>query len=131
LKWIYTDEIEIPIESVDCIEESNAWQLWMYGNFFCLPALTTIVEEHLVSMFNPENVCFFWNHIHKLEASVLHQACKKYFCSNLQSITNTAGLLALDRNILVEVFYQKQTDAALLSPKTLHITWNSQNMCGS
>jgi len=68
-------------------------------------------------MFNPENVCLFWNHIHKLEASALHQACKKYFCSNLQSITNTAGLLALDRNILIEVFYPKQTDAALLSPQ--------------
>jgi len=120
LKWIYTDEIEIPVESVDRIEQSNAWQLWMYGNFFCLPAFISIVEERLVTMLNPENVCFFWNHIHTLEASTMHQACKKYFCSNLQSITSTAGLLALDRNILLEVFYPKQEpDAVLLSPQLL------------
>jgi len=109
LKWIYTDKIEISSDSVvDRIEQSRGWKLWSYSNFFCLPKLTSIVEQHLINVINSTNVCYFWNHVHKLDATNLQQACKKYFTSNLHSIVNTPGLLALERAILLDVFYAKQ-----------------------
>jgi len=67
-------------------------------------------------MLSTDNVCYFWNHVYKLDAKNLQQACKKYFCSNLHTIVNTAGLLALDRAVLLDVFYAKQdADASGIS----------------
>jgi len=74
------------------------------------------LEQHIVSLLNSENVCYFWNHIQTLEAPFFQEACKKYFCSNLHLIFNTSGFLALDRTILLAVFYPKQnSDASGLS----------------
>jgi len=121
---MYTDEISLPLfEGPNVpLEDAKLWEFWMASNFFCLPALTLIVEHHMSTLINSENVCYIWNYVNKLEAKLLQEACKHYFSHNLNIIVSTAGFLSLDRQLLLDVFYTNQEEKRDLSGLATHFS---------
>jgi len=99
LKWIYTDELDLEslVNSNERLENSIAWHLWMSSNYLCLHSLLSLVEQHLISSLNCENVCYFWNNVQRYEAALLQQACKDFFMNNLKTIVDTPGFNCLDK----------------------------------
>jgi len=108
LKWIYTDEITFPPIHNEKLEESLLWKIWKASSFFCLPNLTLAIEKHIISLITVENVCYFWNYIHKLEANTLEEYCRQFFCNNLHLLVNSSNFISLDRKLLLDTFFIQQ-----------------------
>jgi hypothetical protein len=129
LKWIYTDEIDLDslvIEN-ERLENSFAWQLWMSSNYLCLHSLLSVVEQHLITSLNFDNVCYFWNHVQSVEAATLQHACKDFFIQNLHAVIDTPGFHHLDRKLVLEGLckFQSPSETTTTTPSNNHSTSNS------
>lgn len=106
LRYLYTDEIEMPEEA----EEAAA--LLMLADEYMLPSLKRECEVALLTRVRERNVSYLLNKSDMYGANVLKEVCKQYVLDNFDTKPSLGEELAKFPHLLVEI-----TTAAIVGNK--------------
>eukprot|EP01129_Flabellula_baltica_P011137 TRINITY_DN4812_c0_g1_i2.p1 TRINITY_DN4812_c0_g1~~TRINITY_DN4812_c0_g1_i2.p1 ORF type:complete len:318 (-),score=53.35 TRINITY_DN4812_c0_g1_i2:144-1097(-) len=109
--YIYSDKFSLPteVDNTGPISELKVWKCWMAANYFSLESYLQKIEKHISeNVLDNENLCVFWNFLHKNYCGKavhnLRKICCKFFQKNLVHFVVGNLHLELERELMIEAF---------------------------
>jgi hypothetical protein len=96
LEYLYTDQIDIPLES--------AMELFEAADLFCIPRLKTMCEKRMLQSINHDNAAAIFHAADMHSALALRQKAKKFILTHFEAVSKTACFEDMGRRNIDLVF---------------------------
>lgn len=96
LEYLYTDNIEIPLES--------AMELFQAADRFCIPRLKTMCEKRMLQSITIENAAYIFHAADSHSATALRRKAMKFILSHFEDVSKTESFEEMGRGNMELVF---------------------------
>lgn len=96
LEYLYTDNIDIPLES--------AMELFQSADRFCIPRLKTMCEKCMLQSITVENAAYIFHAADSHSATALRRKALKFILSHFEDVSKTESFEEMGRGNMELVF---------------------------
>lgn len=96
LEYLYTDQVKM--------STSNAMDIFVAADLFCIPRLKTMCEKHMLQSITVDNAAAIFHAADMHSATALRQKAKKYIVSHFEEVSKSSTFEEMGRNNIELVF---------------------------